>query len=103
MRLITALRLLLRNPYVSLSAQSIASRVLLAANMSLSTTSPSRLSRDLALHAKVVDKIQALCLELGAGTSSILSKSLPLVILGLSNDQSNPVRGSLPPSQFLID
>ncbi|KAI0050180.1 hypothetical protein FA95DRAFT_1555880 [Auriscalpium vulgare] len=75
-----ALCILLRNPYVAPATHSLACRFLLSVNASLPLLPPSQLSRDLHLHGRVLDKVQALSLEIGEGTSSAMSKSLGLVI-----------------------
>lgn len=76
----TALQLILHDPSVSPTTHSIASRVLLSINLSLPLVAPSHLSSNLTLYIRVREKIQKLCLELGIGTSSAMSKSLNLVL-----------------------
>lgn len=76
----SALKLILHDPSVSPTTHSIASRVLLSINLSLPLVAPSHLSPDLTLYTRVREKVQKLCLELGTGTSSAMSKSLNLLL-----------------------
>ncbi|THH14397.1 hypothetical protein EW146_g5930 [Bondarzewia mesenterica] len=75
-----ALQLSLRNPYLAPATHSIVSRVLLSIHLSLPLLAPSQVSQDLTLHPRIVGKIRAMCLEIGAGTSSVMSKSLGLIL-----------------------
>ncbi|KAI0320268.1 rRNA processing/ribosome biogenesis-domain-containing protein [Amylostereum chailletii] len=83
------LRKTLRNEFVALATHSVASRILLAIHLSLHSIAPSQLSPDAGLHRQIVAEIQGLCLEVGTGTSSVLSKSLPLVVRQLNTEVSS--------------
>ena len=76
----SALRLVLHNPYLAPATYSTASRFLLSINLSLPLIAPHQISQDLTLHLRILSNVQAMCLEIGAGTSSVLSKSLGLVL-----------------------
>lgn len=75
-----ALQALLHDPGVTPAVQSLTTRILLSLHSSLPRLSPPSLSGNLALHDRVCTKVQELCIELGSGNASVMSRSLPLVI-----------------------
>ncbi|KAI0065940.1 hypothetical protein BV25DRAFT_1613288 [Artomyces pyxidatus] len=102
MAALDALRLVLRNPYVSPASHSVACRVLLSLNLALPLLPPSHVSVDLNMHTRLLSTIQAMCLELGAGTPSAMSKSLGLVMHELRDGlgtSDSPAEAS--PQRFL--
>ncbi|RDB22742.1 Pre-rRNA-processing protein rix1 [Hypsizygus marmoreus] len=74
------MRLLLRNPNLSPAMQSISARVLLSVLLALPQMTPASLSRDPGLHRELHQLVQTVNTELGSGTTSVMSKSLGLVI-----------------------
>ena len=80
---LSVLQQVLRNDFVSHTTRSMTSRILLAIQLSLPSISAYQLSPDITLHSKITRKIQSINIDLGAGTSSALSKALPLIIYGL--------------------
>ncbi|KAF5363543.1 hypothetical protein D9756_000360 [Leucocoprinus leucothites] len=84
--LLTALevvRLLLRDPHLSAPMQSISIRVLIAVLLTISQIPPASLSPDPGLYQEVVNKLHNISTEIASGTSSTLSKSLPLIVAAL--------------------
>lgn len=61
------------------AVHSLASRVLLSLYISLPRMSPAMLSQNLALHGRLCAKLQDVCIELGSGNASVMSKSLTLI------------------------
>jgi hypothetical protein len=80
LKAMTVLRILLRNPQLSSATHSISVRILLSILLTLPQMTPSSLSPDLTLHGLLCKKIELLCIELGSGTTSTMSKSLELVM-----------------------
>ncbi|KAF8897738.1 rRNA processing/ribosome biogenesis-domain-containing protein [Infundibulicybe gibba] len=78
------LRHLQRNPELPPAMVSISSRVLLSILLSLPQLAPGSISRDLSLHSKLLQKVQAMVIDLGAGTRGAMSESLGL-IMGVIN------------------
>ncbi|VDC07334.1 unnamed protein product [Peniophora sp. CBMAI 1063] len=74
------LRVLMRNAYVAPTTSSLASRILLALQLSLPALPASQLNPELSLHPRLLSKVQATVFENAAGTSSVLGKSLPLAL-----------------------
>ncbi|KAH0587795.1 hypothetical protein J132_06140 [Termitomyces sp. J132] len=74
------MRLILRNPNLSSAMQSISARVLLSMLLALPQISPTSLSAEPKLHMDLLQLVQSINTELGSGTSSVLSKSLGLVV-----------------------
>lgn len=85
------MRLLLRDPHLSPAVQSISVRVLISVTLSLSYLPPAILSPDPALYHGVLTKLQCVSTELVVGTSSTLSKSLPLITRALICADGNSV------------
>ncbi|KAJ7590791.1 rRNA processing/ribosome biogenesis-domain-containing protein [Mycena floridula] len=84
-----ALRLLLRSPDVSPAVHSIASRVVLSVVLYLPQVANTALSPDMTFHGKLLRKVEDLCMEVGTGTSSVMSKSLGLLLAGLPMTEDN--------------
>jgi hypothetical protein len=80
LKAMTVLRILLRNPQLSSATHSISVRILLSILLTLPQMTPSSLSPDPTLHGLLCKKIELLCIELGSGTTSTMSKSLELVM-----------------------
>ncbi|KAK7470430.1 hypothetical protein VKT23_001856 [Stygiomarasmius scandens] len=78
------LQLLLRNSDVTAAVHSIASRVVLSALFYLPQTTPSLISPDLQVYERLNTKIQNIARELGAGSTTAMSKSLCMVVRALS-------------------
>ncbi|KAJ7781030.1 rRNA processing/ribosome biogenesis-domain-containing protein [Mycena metata] len=74
------LRLVLRNPHLAPAMQSISCRVTLSVLLALPQLSPASLSCDSKLHPLLLGRVQELSVELGAGSTGGMSKSLGLVI-----------------------
>ncbi|KAJ8515231.1 hypothetical protein ONZ45_g7310 [Pleurotus djamor] len=75
-----ALQLLLHNPDLGGTVHSISSRVLLSLLLKLPQVAPSVLSPDLAFHGVFYRKVEQTCTLLAVGTSSVMSRSVPMVI-----------------------
>ncbi|KAH9844088.1 rRNA processing/ribosome biogenesis-domain-containing protein [Rhodofomes roseus] len=88
---IDVIRLVLRNSQLPPAVHSLLSRVLLAVYVSLPQMQPALVSADLSLHGKVHEKVRAVCIEQASGTSNVLSKSLGLVVSGMSPGQHDTV------------
>ncbi|EPQ59105.1 hypothetical protein GLOTRDRAFT_16272, partial [Gloeophyllum trabeum ATCC 11539] len=69
---------------LSPAVQSLSGRILLSMLLSLPQIPKGLLSPDLRMHERLLAKVQSLCVELGVGTTSTMSKSLGLVVKGLS-------------------
>ncbi|KAF5387632.1 hypothetical protein D9615_000575 [Tricholomella constricta] len=74
------MRLLLRNPNLSPALQSISARVLLSMLLALPQISPASLSPDLKFHNNLLQSLQSVNTELGSGSTSVMSKSLGLIV-----------------------
>ncbi|KAF5358971.1 hypothetical protein D9758_004780 [Tetrapyrgos nigripes] len=74
------IQLLLANPDVTPAVHSVASRVILSALLYLPQTAPGLVSPDLQVYEQLTSKIQNIAVELGAGTTTAMSKSLALVV-----------------------
>ncbi|KZT29266.1 hypothetical protein NEOLEDRAFT_1127941 [Neolentinus lepideus HHB14362 ss-1] len=98
-----ASQVLLRNPHLFSAVQSISGRILLSMLLSLPQIPKNLLSPDSTLHGKVLSKVQDLCIELGMGTTSSMSKSLGLVVRRLTVDGSDAVLNSLEHNQRVVD
>ena len=90
---LVVLSVLLRNAYVAPTTSSIASRVILALQLSLPALPASQLSPDLSLQPRLLSKIQSIALDNAAGTTSVLGKSLPLLLNAskLSSDEHRDI------------
>ncbi len=86
------LRLLMLNAPLTSPVQSLSGRIMLSIYVSFPQIPPSLLSPDLTLHTKIYQAVQRICLELGAGSTSTMSKSLGLVIGTSLNGSTSPVR-----------
>lgn len=82
-----ALKSLLRNAQLTPAIHSIAARVLLSIHLSLPLIQPGVVSPDASLHGRLSTRVRDVCAEIATGTSSTMSKSLPLIIgtMGPSN------------------
>lgn len=76
-----AVRFLLQDPNLSAAMQSISVRVVLAVLFEITRMPPARFSPDLCLYPRVINKLHEIVAEIASGTSSTLSKSLPLIIM----------------------
>ncbi|KAJ7498714.1 rRNA processing/ribosome biogenesis-domain-containing protein [Mycena latifolia] len=74
------LHIVLRNPHLSPAVHSIACRVTLSILLALPQMPPASLSPDPKFHARLLQQVQALSTELGAGSPGDMSKSLGLVL-----------------------
>jgi hypothetical protein len=80
------MQLLMRNHNLSPGIQSISSRVLISVLLALPQMSPASLSADLTLHKRLLQLVHTMSTELGSGTTSVMSKSLSLVIRAAMGD-----------------
>ncbi|KAJ6515674.1 rRNA processing/ribosome biogenesis-domain-containing protein [Mycena sanguinolenta] len=76
----TVVRLVLQNPNLSAAMQSILCRVVLSVQLLLPQISPAALSADPKLHPLLLQQVQKLSIELGAGSTCGMSRNLGLVI-----------------------
>ncbi|KAG6916712.1 hypothetical protein DXG01_005661 [Tephrocybe rancida] len=83
------MRLVLRNPNLSPAMQSISARVLLSILLALPQISPAALSSDPRLHSDLLQLVQSINTELGSGTTSVMSKSLGLVVRATLMEDDN--------------
>ncbi|KAK7061882.1 Pre-rRNA-processing protein rix1 [Favolaschia claudopus] len=74
------LRIVLRNPNLSSAMQSLSCRVVLSVLLALPQISPESLSPDLKLHPLLLERVQAVSVELGAGSTGNMGSSLGLVV-----------------------
>ncbi|KAJ6539553.1 rRNA processing/ribosome biogenesis-domain-containing protein [Mycena capillaripes] len=86
------MRLVMQNPNLSPAMQSISCRVTLSVLLTLPQMSPASLSCDPKLHSLLLERVQELSIELGAGSTGGMSKSLGLV-MGTSLADSHFHRG----------
>ncbi|KAG6821542.1 hypothetical protein H0H93_000051 [Arthromyces matolae] len=84
-------RLVLRNPNLSPAMQSISARVLLSILLALPELSPASLSTEPKLHTDLLQLVKTINTELGSGTSSVMSKSLGLVLRTVMLDDNYTV------------
>ncbi|KAG6812998.1 hypothetical protein H0H92_014929 [Tricholoma furcatifolium] len=91
---LNVMRLLLQSPNLSPSMQSISARVLLSILLGLPQISPASLSPDLVLYDELVQLVQSITAELGSGTTSVMSKSLSMVVRAAiaGNDNEETLR-----------
>lgn len=97
------MQLLMRNHNLSPAIQSISSRVLISVLLALPQISPASLSEDLTLHKRLLQLVHAMSTELGSGTTSVMSKSLGLVIRATVTDESYDVCLSMFSLQICTD
>ncbi|KAI5893914.1 uncharacterized protein SCHCODRAFT_02539725 [Schizophyllum commune H4-8] len=76
-------RYLLRAAELAPMLRSIASRVLLSVHLALPGMAPGAVAGDLAVYGKVLAKVQAAVVEVGAGSSCAMGKGLPLAMKGV--------------------
>ncbi|KAF6762174.1 rRNA processing/ribosome biogenesis-domain-containing protein [Ephemerocybe angulata] len=69
----------IQNPNLSSSQLSLASRVLLSIQLSLSQLSPSILSPNPQVFPQIQKKVNAICTEIASSSSVSLQKTLPLI------------------------
>ena len=80
---------LLRNPTLSSAMVSIVARVMLALIVTLPTSTVSSLSPDPNFAAVLNKRVQALGFRISSGTTSVMSKALPIFIeAGFSSQES---------------
>lgn len=70
----------MRNSYVAPATTSLASRIILALQLSLPALPASQLNPDLSIHPLLLSEVQAIALDNAVGTTSVLGKSLPLIL-----------------------
>lgn len=70
----------MRSPQITPAVSSIISRVLLSMLLVLPHMSPALLSPNPAFHVRVLGSVRELCVELGGGTQSVMSKTLGFVL-----------------------
>lgn len=70
----------MRSSPLSPQVHSIVGRLLLAIYIALPQMPAGVLSHDSTLHARVFEVVQRMSVEMGTGTSSVMSKSLGLII-----------------------
>ncbi|KAJ6628867.1 rRNA processing/ribosome biogenesis-domain-containing protein [Mycena sp. CBHHK59/15] len=87
------IQLILRNPNLSPAVHSISCRIILSVLLALPQMSPASFSSDLRLHSLLLERVQNLSMELGAGSSGGMSQSLGLV-LGASLGNTSAFRGA---------
>ena len=80
-RNVLVVRFLLRDPNLSAAMQSISVRVVLAVLFEITRMPPARFSPDPCLYPQVINRLHEIVAEIASGTSSTLSKSLPLIIM----------------------
>ncbi|KAG6854907.1 hypothetical protein C0991_012097 [Blastosporella zonata] len=83
------IRLVLRNPNLSPAMQSIAARVLLSILLALPQISPASLSSEPRLHSDLMQLVQSINTELGSGTTSVMSKSLGIIVRATIMEDDN--------------
>lgn len=81
-------RFLLRDSNLSAAMQSISIRVVLAVLFEITRMPPARFSPDPCLYPQVINKLHEIVAEIASGTSSTLSKSLPLTIMTICRGSS---------------
>lgn len=74
------MRLLLRDPHLSNVVQSLSIRVLISVLFVIVRIPPATLSPDPVLYQDLLSKLHDISTEVATGTSSTLSKSLPLIV-----------------------
>ncbi|KAH7930701.1 hypothetical protein BV22DRAFT_1000146 [Leucogyrophana mollusca] len=84
-----ALQVSLRNSQLTPAIHSLASRVLLSISLTLPIVAPSSISPHPTLHGQLLGKVAEMCVELGRGTTSAMSKSLGLALSGITIDGSD--------------
>ncbi|KAF9268145.1 hypothetical protein L218DRAFT_892918 [Marasmius fiardii PR-910] len=77
------LHALLRNPDVSSSMHSLSCRIVLAAMLTLPRIPPSLVSPNPKIHRQLLESLRRLALSLSEGTTSVMGKSLGLVMHAL--------------------
>lgn len=90
------MRLLLRNPNLSPALQSISSRVLLSILLALPQMSPTSLSPDPSFHKELLQLVHKINTELGSGTTSVMAKSLGLIVRATISGEEYDVRSRVP-------
>ena len=85
------MQLLLRNPHLSPAIHSLTSRILLNILLSLPQMSPASLSPNPRFHTDLCQLVHAICMDIGTGTPSVMSKSLGLVIRSVMAAENNNV------------
>jgi hypothetical protein len=75
------------------AVRSLACRVLLSLSLSLPAMSRSSLSQDIHLHSLVHAKLSEMCLEFARGTTSVMGRSLSLVLKSTMTEGNEHVGG----------
>ncbi|EAU84647.2 hypothetical protein CC1G_00166 [Coprinopsis cinerea okayama7 len=96
---ITVLRHCLRNPNLAVPQLSLATRILLSIQLSLSQMAPVTFSPDPSLFDKVNREVHSLCAELASSSSVVLHKATPLIVSTLVEAQRTE---SLPALDLLL-
>lgn len=96
----TVMRLLLRNPNLSSALQSISSRILLSILLTLPQISPASLSPYPSIYPDLLQLVHQITSELGSGTTSVMSKSLGLVVRTTTSGEDY---GVCPPPPHVIN
>ena len=76
-------RYLLRAAELAPMLRSIASRVLLSVHLALPGMAPGAVAGDFVVYGRLVEKVQKVVVEVGAGSSSAMGKGLPLAMKGV--------------------
>jgi len=84
-------QLLLRNSNLPPAMVSLSSRILLSIIFSLPQVSPASLSPDLSLHSKVLELAHTVSAVIASGTTSMMNKSLGLMIVASIADGKDRV------------
>ncbi|TRM68137.1 rRNA processing/ribosome biogenesis-domain-containing protein [Schizophyllum amplum] len=86
---LAVMKYLLRAAELAPTLRSIASRVLLSMHLALPRMSPTAISEDPSVYVKVLGAVQAVVLEIGAGSSSAMGKGLPLAMKAMLLDAND--------------
>jgi hypothetical protein len=86
------MQLLLRNPHLSSAIRSLSSRVLLNTLLSLQQMSPASLSPNPSLHTDLSNLMHMISMEIGSGSTSVMSQSLGLIVRATMTKEDNNVR-----------
>ncbi|KAF9491359.1 hypothetical protein BDN71DRAFT_1490338 [Pleurotus eryngii] len=73
------LKVLHANPELGEVMQSLSSRILLSMLLTLPQIPPFSLSPDISFHRKLCSKLETICAYISVGTSSTMSRSVPMV------------------------
>lgn len=76
-------------PSLDSALHELSTRVLLSMLLALSQTAPSALAPDPAFHNVLFGRVQAVCGDVGTRSTSVMSKSISLLIKAGSYDVSS--------------